>query len=161
MKLSTSLQCLLICVVVDATPAATVPTPVHWRVNKTPPNSVRPDVRFDVVLKAIIDPGWHLYALQEPEVGPVPTEIAITEGDPANLLRVDQSRPLRLLDPQFGRPVYDFQRTATFTLHLRTDKSVSPGLHTLHVRLRYQACNDRSCLPPRSESLDVPLQTAK
>jgi hypothetical protein len=33
-----------------------------------------------------------------------------------------------------------------------------PGLSTLTGKLRYQACNDRMCLPPRTLDVKVPLE---
>ena len=41
--------------------------------------------KLKVALNAAIDPGWHLYALEQPEGGPIPTTIKITSGKPFTL----------------------------------------------------------------------------
>lgn len=131
--------------------------PVHWALHGVQP-AARAGERFEVRVDASIDPGWHLYALEEPQGGPIPTEIGIAEGDPASLLRVDSPPPRRLLDSGFQVVTAYFEDAAQFTLRLRADRAATAGGHALHVLVRYQACNDRMCLPPRNDTVVVPLQ---
>ena len=131
------------------------PTPIHWQA--TSPTHPRPGAKLDLQLTAKIDPGWHLYTLTEPEDGPTPTEINLTEGDPATLLRTQQSKPRTVQDPVFGRPVTLFESSATFTLHLQLAPTFPAGPHPLHLLIRYQSCNDQVCLPPHTDTVEVPL----
>lgn len=135
------------------------PTPAHWTAGNLPTKPVAPGARFSLILNARIDPGWHIYALEEPEGGPLATEIGLAEGDPVSLLRVDEAQPRMLPDPVYKQPTGLFQDTATFTLHLQLPRQ--PLLHdtTLHVQVRYQSCNDKICLPPHTETVAVPLAT--
>lgn len=134
------------------------PAPIHFQAI-APTHPLKAGAIFDLVLHAAIDPGWHLYALTEPEDGPIATEINLTEGDPAELLRTGQSRPRTSQDPVFGKPVTLFESSATFTLHLQLARALPPGAHLLHVLVRYQSCNDHVCLPPRTETVEAPLST--
>jgi hypothetical protein len=34
-------------------------------------------------------------------------------------------------------------------------KGIAPGNYTLKAELRYQACNDNSCFPPKTVPMDV------
>lgn len=136
----------------------TDPQPVHWAVHSAPSGPVNDGARFQVILEAKIDPGWHLYALQEPAGGPMATEISLPTLAAADLLRVDQGRPRLAIDPQSHLLTNYFEGTAMFTLRLQANRSRSAGPHPLQVSVRYQSCDDRMCLPPRHQTLEVPLR---
>ena len=136
-------------------------TPVHWQTKDASAKPLKPGAKFTVVLEAMIDPGWHLYALEEPKGGPTATEIALTEGDAADLLRVDQSKPKVLPDPVFQQPTGFFETAADLHPPLQLAPDASPGPHTLHVLAKYQSCNDRLCLPPHTDTLEIPITAAK
>ena len=138
-----------------------VKTPVQWRVKSAPGKAVKPGAAITVVVTGQPDPGWHLYALEEPTGGPVATEVALAEGDPADLLRVEESKPKVLPDANFGKPTGFFDGPADFALHLRVLKGTPAGASQLRVLVRYQSCNDRVCLPPHTETIAVPLAIAR
>jgi hypothetical protein len=58
--------------------------PVQWHVKTVPAKAVKAGAKFTVSINYQIDSGWHLYALEEPQDGPVATEIALTDGGPAD-----------------------------------------------------------------------------
>ena len=150
---------LLLAILLLGTPAQAAPpppAPVHWQATP-PPHTFKPGQKFDLQLTAKIDPGWHLYALTEPENGPIATEINLTEGDPATLLRTTQSKPRTFQDPVFNQSVTLFESSATFTLHLQAAPTIPANSHSLHVLIRYQSCNDHVCLPPHTDTVEVPF----
>ena len=131
--------------------------PVHWSVQIAAGTHLRPGARFTVTLVAEIEPGWHLYALDEPNGGPQPTEIALAEGDPVGLRSVDQGKPSFVADPVSRQLTAFFTHRAAFTLHLQLPPATVSQASVLHLRIRYQSCNDRACLPPRTDSVNLPL----
>ena len=135
--------------------------PLHWQVASAPAKAVRPGARLTLVITGQVDPGWHLYALEEPQGGPSATEVALREGDPADLLHVSESRPTVKMDPQFGMATGYFETAVRFMLTVQLDKSAVAGAQPLHVLVRYQSCNDHVCLPPHTDTVDVPLTVAK
>ncbi len=137
---------------------AAPPTPIHFTA-AAPTHPIKPGAKFDLTLHATIDPGWHLYALTEPEDGPIATEINLTEGDPAQFLSATQSKPRTTQDAVFARAVTLFESTATFTLHLQLARNLPAGPHPLHILVRYQSCNDHVCLPPHTETIEAALTT--
>ncbi len=154
-----------LCFLALPTPAdsavAAAPKPVvAWKVTRAPTKPVSRGARFSVVITGAIDPGWHIYALDEPEGGPIATDISLVEGDPASLLHVDQARPQSWMDPAFRQRTMLFRDKAEFTLALQTASPVSSGLLSLHVLVRYQACSERLCLPPHTDRVDaaIPVQ---
>ena len=97
--------------------------------------------------------------MTEPEDGPIATEINLTEGDPADLLRTEPSKPRTVQDPVFGKPVGLYEGSATFTLHLQLIRQLPAGPHPVHILVRYQSCNDHICLPPHTDTIEAALTT--
>ncbi|MEP6947300.1 MAG: cytochrome c biogenesis protein CcdA [Acidobacteriota bacterium] len=108
-----------------------------------------------VTLKAEIESGWHLYALEQPEGGPIATSIKVTEGKPFALDgKIDSPAPIKKSDPLFTgtdqKPLETkfFINTAAFKLVL---KATAPtGIEALSLDVRFQLCNDRFCMPPKT-----------
>ena len=73
---------------ISRAPAA-VPKPAEWTAVNSAKGPISPGVKFQVVLTAKIRPGWHIYAMQVPDNGPLPTEIGLATDDPLELLTVD------------------------------------------------------------------------
>jgi hypothetical protein len=140
---------------------AAVNPPVQWHVKAAPGKAVRAGAKFTVTISGQLDPGWHLYALEEPQGGPVATEVALSDGDPADLIRVEEGKPKILPDPLFQKPTGFFEGSADFTLHLQVAKGATAGPGTLHILVRYQSCNDRVCLPPHTDTVPVELTLAR
>ena len=151
--------CLLLVCLLPHTATAAPRSIVQWSVKSSPVKALRPGEKFDVVVMGKIDPGWHLYALEEPEGGPVATVIGLTEGDPADLLHVDEDTPIMVNDPLFQQEAGLFQNVAHFTLHLRLAAHVAPGPHALRVLIRFQSCDDHVCLAPHTDTVPVPLHS--
>ncbi|WP_158942257.1 protein-disulfide reductase DsbD domain-containing protein [Granulicella sp. S190] len=135
--------------------------PVRWQIKNPPAKALKPGAKFNLALNGQIDAGWHLYALEEPTGGPVATVIGLTEGDSADLLRVDEAKPKLLLDPLFNLQTGFFETTADFVLHLQLANDAPSGATTLHVLVRYQSCNDRVCLPPHTDTVELPMTITK
>ncbi|NYF92064.1 protein-disulfide reductase DsbD family protein [Tunturiibacter empetritectus] len=143
--------------VLSLTPAHAAKPPVQWQIKNPPTKPLKQGAKVNLALTGQIDSGWHLYALEEPTGGPVATVIGLTEGDPADLLRVEETKPKILLDPLFNLQTGFFETTADFTLHLTLAKDAPLGPSALHVLIRYQSCNDRVCLPPHTDTVEVPI----
>lgn len=156
MRVSTRLLSMMLVASTAAVCAAPLKPIVQWHV-KAAPKAVRAGARFDVTITGDLDPGWHLYALEEPEDGPIATEIALTEGDPVDLIRVEEDEPKMVPDPLFKKPTGYFDHAANFTLHLQADKNAKTGSNQLRVLIRYQSCNDHVCLPPHTDTVSIPL----
>lgn len=133
--------------------------PVVWRVEAPLPEPPAPGREFRVTVTAEVIPGWHLYALDEPEGGPVPLEFSVPAGGPATLVSVGADRPMEGRTAGSAEPMMFYVGKVHFWLRLRgrpgADKGTpsEPGA----ISVRYQACNDRLCLAPRVASLPFVL----
>ena len=126
--------------------------PVHWSADVQLPPALHDGSRFIVLLHARIDEGWHLYALQDKDTFPLSTEVALTRNASADLLRVAEEKPHRSIDPESHVVTGWFAQSTTFTLHLAATAGMPRNLQVL---VRYQACNERMCLPAKQVSVPV------
>lgn len=98
-------------------------------------------------LSAAILGGWHVYALSQPSGGPTPLKISIPSTNSLTLAGpVSETKVVHRFDPNFNMETLYYLKSASFDLSLREGKAV-PG-ETLLIDVRFQACNDRLCLPP-------------
>jgi thiol:disulfide interchange protein len=112
--------------------------------------------KFKARLKAEIEDGWHLYALDQPEGGPVATTIKIPEGEPYKIDgKITSSVPVSKSDPNFlvdDKPLETkfFEKKAEFNLPLLTLTNIQMNDKALAINVRFQVCNDSVCLPPKT-----------
>jgi len=105
-------------------------------------------------LNAEIDDGWHLYALDQPAGGPIPTTIKIFDGSPFTIDgEIVSPKAITRPDANFivdGKPLNTkfFEKTAEFGLTARAAADTPSDAFALNVR--FQLCNDKFCLPPKS-----------
>jgi hypothetical protein len=95
--------------------------------------------------------------MEEPDGGPIATEIGLGPNDPLTLLNVDEPQPQNIFDPVLRQQTGMFQGAADFTLHLQLPRKPIARDTILHVMVRYQSCSDKLCLPPHTETIEVPL----
>jgi thiol:disulfide interchange protein len=132
--------------------------PVHWTLTsdaaKASPGSTVP-----LNLTAQLDEGWHLYSLTTPKGGPIPTTISIAENPAVGGFKIFQSSPVRKFDPNFGIDTETFEKEVVFRIPATLKSDAPKGPLDLTAQVRYQACNDRLCLPPKKKtatfSLDI------
>jgi len=108
-----------------------------------------------VVLKTEVEPGWHLYSLDQPKGGPIATTIKVGEGLQFEIAgKIETPAPKVQPDPNFivdGKPLETkfFVDQASFTIPLKalTDAPAD----SIAIDVRFQLCNDTVCLPPRTK----------
>ena len=105
-------------------------------------------------IDAEIAPGWHLYAMDIPPGGPIPTSFKVVENEvfsPGG--EALQSEPVSWFDENFDMETNYFQGSAEFTVPVRVAESAVPGDYELIIKVEFMLCNDSTCLPPQTEEL--------
>lgn len=138
-----------------------VQTPVRWTAT-APAVAAAPGGTASVGVRAAIDNGWHIYAIDQDPGGPVPTRITLGDGQPFTLASAVSTitPPHTEMDESFHINVRMHDRDAGFTVPIKVDSSARPGGDTVHVNARYQVCNASLCLPPQTARLTVPVRIA-
>jgi len=126
--------------------------PVSFEVTDAP-EKVDLNEPFEVTIEANIEGEWHLYsAHNDPDKGPFPTEFSPKTEGVSFTDSVRESEPSINYDPNFETELGWHSNSATFTLPLKVQKaSSSPKL--VEVDVRYQVCDDKACLPPKTKTL--------
>ncbi len=130
--------------------------PAKWSLSSTSKDkTLKSGDVFKADLKAEIESGWHLYALEQPAGGPVATTIKITEGKTFEISgKIESPKPTLKIDPLFtggdGKPLETkfFTTRVAFAIPLRA--TVEIAADTLSLDVRFQLCNDSVCLPPKT-----------
>lgn len=94
---------------------------------------------------ATIDPGWHLYSIQQGEGGPVPTTFTL---EPSNkyVLAGDvvEPTPIKEINTLFMMEVGYFEKEVTFTQKVKLKARQT----TIKGNVNFMACNEMQCIPP-------------
>ncbi len=98
-------------------------------------------------LSAKMEAGWHLYSLTTPRP-PIATSVTVTATPAIGPAKVYQPKPERKLDPNFGSETETFEHDTVFLLRISIAKDAASGDSEISAQVRYQACNDKLCLPP-------------
>ena len=130
--------------------------PVKWSAVTRTCDARRGEVAT-IELRAQLEAGWHIYAPTTPSGGPIPTKIELTPNPNAKIAgAITQPSPIRKLDKGFGITTETFEKAATFAVPIqiaRGDKQASGSTVKGALSVRFQACNARVCLPPKTVSV--------
>ena len=124
--------------------------PVTWTL-KAAVKDVKPGDKFSVQLTAGITGGWHVYSITQGAGGPIRTTINVSGGPFALAGGISGPRPHVEMDPNFGINTETYDGSATFNIPVGVGKTAAPGAANGEVSVRYQACNEATCLPPKTE----------
>ena len=113
-------------------------------------------------LTATIQPGWHLYSPTTPppgpDGGPIPTSLKLDESPAVEKTIIYQPKPDQKFDPNFNLSVEWFQKETAFVVAANVKSDAPTGPAELTAQVRYQACDERQCLPPRKKSASVTIE---
>jgi thiol:disulfide interchange protein DsbD len=143
-----------------ASPFAQIQNPVAWSLGPAP-KEIGAGQQFELQLAARIEEGWHLYSISQPPGGPIQTRITVPPGQRFSLAGAPVGpQPKQEFDPNFSMETEWYDRSAAFSLPILVAADTPPGAHRLEVHVRFQTCNDRLCLPPKTENLFVEVTVA-
>lgn len=128
--------------------------PVKWSFGYEKKN----DNRYEIIFKASIEKGSHIYSMSVPPDGPVPTTISFEsstlyslEGKPFEV-----TEPVEKFDEAFGFKIKTFSDSAEFRQVIVSSKSD----FTVKGTITYMSCTDAVCLPPNDIEFTVSVGEA-
>jgi thiol:disulfide interchange protein len=125
--------------------------PIQWALGAFPAAKAGEEVKIPV--RAKMGEKWHLYSLTTPPP-PKPTRIgAPAEGAAFTVVKVEQPAPHKQLDVNFQSETETFDGAVEFTLTAKALRDIAANDAGLQVEVRYQACDDKQCLPPRKKAV--------
>lgn len=113
------------------------------------------DTEYELIINVDIDPGWHLYAQEVPENGPIPTTFTFEKNDKFELTgHTKEDEGVTVNDPVFQMVIKFFEDKATFVQPIKVlDKSLTE----INAEVEFMVCDDTQCLPPTYVDLNFPL----
>ena len=116
--------------------------PVTWEVSA---KKVKKNV-YEIKAQASIQAGWHIYDLQEYELGPNPTVFSLT-GDAVEAVSPAEitSKVDKEYDDIFRMEIGTCQSPVVIVQRIQT---LQEGPCDVNVAIEWQACNKGNCLPP-------------
>ena len=116
--------------------------PVTWEVSA---KKVKKNV-YEIKAVASIQAGWHIYDLQEYELGPNPTVFSVT-GDAVEAVSPAEitSKVDKEYDDIFRMEIGTCQSPVVIVQRIQT---LQEGPCDVNVAVEWQACNKGNCLPP-------------
>jgi len=141
---------LLTFLVTSVTGFTQIHNPVSW---STSVEKVS-DTEFDLIIKASIEPKWHLYSQNVPEDGPIPTAFTFEASDAYELVgEVSEEEGHTVDDPVFNMKIKFFENSATFKQRIKVKSEA--GFKVMG-EVEFMVCDDASCLPP--SYVDLPFE---
>ena len=118
------------------------------------------DTQADLIIKANIGKGWHLYSqFMSGKDGPIPTTFTYNPSDDYMLDgKTKESKVISKYEPVYGMNLNYFENSATFTqkIKIKTDKNFS-----VKGKLNFMVCNDSMCLPPKDADFSFDISAPK
>jgi hypothetical protein len=136
--------------------------PVQWTGVVAPKTAVRAGTNIVIELSAEVQAGWHVYGLAQLPGGPTPLRVTLDTNEVAQIAGVPSATPPEKkhdeafdLDTEVYRGAFDLHLPAQVNQHPAVGRKLIP------VSVRFQACNDRVCLPPRTVHVSVPIEVSE
>lgn len=134
---------------------AQIENPVKWSYSaqKTGKNEA------NILIKADIQKGWHLYSQFIEDGGPIPTSFTFSPSKDFNLEgKVSESpKAVTAFDPNFGMKIAWHETQVVFTQKIKT----TSDKFTLKGVLEYTVCNNNKCLPPTEQEFSIPINVSE
>jgi len=127
-----------------ATSSSIAQNPVSWKFSLEDAGNGE----VNLIARATIQQGWHLYDTNIPDGGPTPTSISfdhIAGAQPIGKFHAEDATPHVAYDEVFQMKIGTFDGTVRFVQKLKiTDKAA----FAVTGDVRAQACDDKTCTPP-------------
>lgn len=149
MKINRLLSVFIIFFVALAAAASGDSVPVRWRAFV----KSNPDGTGVVVLRALIEPGWHLYSTDIPEGGPKATSFDFSASEGIEFTgNIEASRkPVATEDPLFGMTLKWWDEKVEFERPFK----ITGNKGTIRCKISFMSCDGSTCRPPSSETISL------
>jgi DsbC/DsbD-like thiol-disulfide interchange protein len=132
---------------------------VQWTAKVHPDQHEKRQASIVIDLSAEIQPGWHIYGLVQTEGGPTPLKVTLEENPTIRSAgAVTASAPIKVHDLSFDLDTEVYKKSVIVYVPTQTRPSAPAGKQTVSLSVRFQSCDDRVCLPPRTVHLAVPIE---
>jgi DsbC/DsbD-like thiol-disulfide interchange protein len=127
---------------------------------KPEPVAAKAGTTVEVRLPLQLREGYHVNSNMPPDTYLVPLRLTWEPGPVSASETVYPKPSLRKVD-FFPAPLPVFSGRFELLTRFKVAASAQPGLVNVAGKLRYQACNDRLCLPPKTIEITLPVSVSR
>jgi thiol:disulfide interchange protein DsbD len=106
---------------------------------------------YEVRVKALIEPKWHLYSVKNPEGGAQATEIKINNVQTVGAIK-EVGKMKTAYEKEFRVNQKYFEKSVDFVQLVKLK-----NLNKITGTISYMVCNDRQCLPPKEVEFKIKI----
>ena len=106
---------------------------------------------YEVHVKAMIKPKWHIYSVKNPEGGAQATEIKINDAKVVGAIK-ENGKMKTMFEKEFNVNQKYFESSVDFVQLVKLKKS-----DKITGTINYMVCNDRQCLPPKEVEFKIKM----
>lgn len=130
---------------------AQILTPVKWSYAAKKINNTE----AVVFIKAVMQPGWHIYSQFVKDGGPIPTSFNFTAAKSYSLVgKTIEPKAIEKFEKTFSMNVKYFENSVVFQQKVK----LSEPQTTIKGKLEFMACNDSKCLPPEEVAFSIVIK---
>ncbi len=107
---------------------------------------------YEVHVKALIQPKWHIYSVKNPDGGAVATEIKFTDGKVVGAIK-EKGKLKTTFEKEFNVNQKYFESSVDFIQMVK----LKPGNNKIMGTINYMVCNDKQCLPPKEVEFKIKI----
>ncbi|MBX2931878.1 MAG: hypothetical protein KF781_08035 [Chitinophagaceae bacterium] len=114
------------------------------------------DGTYDVIVKATVAKGWHIYSQNTDKGGPIPTTVSFKPNPLAKVSGkvVEKGTLEKIFDKAFGVNVLYYSNSVNFIQNFKVKSGVKTSVHGT---IEYMVCDDEMCLPAKKQTFEVKL----
>ena len=128
--------------------------PVKWTLQGPRVITVAPGSLTRLQIDAQIEKGWRVYSMTQTKGGPFGMVITMLPGSRLSFAGpVTAPIPAATYDSSFKMMTETYSGAGTFIIPVRAP--AEEGASSSTIKIRYQACSARFCLPPRNELFQI------
>lgn len=107
---------------------------------------------YEVHVKAMLQPKWHIYSVKNPDGGAIATEIKLNEGKAIGAVK-ENGKLKTAFEKEFNVTQKYFENSVDFVQLVK----LKPGNKKITGTINYMVCNDRQCLPPKEVEFKIKM----
>ncbi len=114
------------------------------------------DKQYDLIFTASIEENWHIYSMDLPSGGPIPTSFSF-DTIPAFKFAgktYEVTKPAEVFDDAFGFKISTFSTKAEFRQKI---VAVDPSF-SVKGTVNFMACNNATCSPPKDVEFEINIK---
>jgi thiol:disulfide interchange protein DsbD len=113
------------------------------------------DKTYELVFTASVEKGSHIYSMDVPEGGPIPTSFSFNESSGFSLdgKTYEVTKPEELFDEAFGFKIKSFSDKAEFRQKVTSENAS----FTVTGVVNFMSCNNTTCSPPKDVEFSIKI----